>query len=239
MFLFNARVRSRIYSAAFLGVVLSLANLSPMVVQAHAQSCDDPGADPDADADNDGFADCEDECPADAGKSVEGYCGCFVADNDTDGDGLPYCGPTGRPGDECPGDAALTSQGRCGCGAVQRLDYDENGDRYSCEDVDGYYIPSSFAKVKTARSGTSAQLIVRPWQVAVEVFYRVDKKVNNKWRRVSAPRSVTIPAGSDAAPWATLTLSGLQKKNTYRVLFQYKNGELASQTRILTFVTKK
>ena len=41
------------------------------------------------DTDRDGFADCNDECPADSGKTVPGTCGCGVAETgDSDGDGV-------------------------------------------------------------------------------------------------------------------------------------------------------
>lgn len=45
----------------------------------------------DTDDDNDGFLDVDDGCPFDSNKSVEGICGCGVADVDADGDGVFAC----------------------------------------------------------------------------------------------------------------------------------------------------
>lgn len=65
------------------------------------------------DSDGDGVADCLDECPLDAAKTVVGICGCGVADSDADGDGTPDCQ------DGCPVDAGWIEPGMCGCGVVE------------------------------------------------------------------------------------------------------------------------
>jgi hypothetical protein len=43
------------------------------------------------DSDGDGTNDCTDTCPADAGKTAPGACGCGVADADTNGNGIADC----------------------------------------------------------------------------------------------------------------------------------------------------
>ena len=98
-----------------------------------------PVTDPcEADADGDGVFDCDDLCPADAGKSEPGVCGCGMSDADADGDGVADCIDEcpGSPdvdsdGDGvldcanlCPGDRGKTAPGVCGCGVA---DADTNG----------------------------------------------------------------------------------------------------------------
>lgn len=75
---------------------------------------------PDTDTDGDGIADCVDQCPSDASKSVPGSCGCGVADTDTDLDSTPDCT------DGCPTDPAKTVAGGCGCGTPD-TDADADG----------------------------------------------------------------------------------------------------------------
>lgn len=87
--------------------------------------CD--GFDDAADADGDGVPDGCDECPGDPLKSVEGICGCDIADTDNDGDGIPNCG------DQCPDDPHKLASGACGCG-VSDEDADGNGVP-DCEDT--------------------------------------------------------------------------------------------------------
>ena len=89
-----------------------------------------------ADADEDGYGDpaifivsCSqpvgyeddnlDECPDDPLKHETGFCGCGVADTDSDGDGTADCV------DGCPADANKTQPGICGCGVA---DTDTDGD---------------------------------------------------------------------------------------------------------------
>ncbi|MFC1839598.1 FG-GAP-like repeat-containing protein [Thermodesulfobacteriota bacterium] len=43
------------------------------------------------DSDNDGTPDYEDECPSDPNKITPGECGCWIADTDSDGDGIADC----------------------------------------------------------------------------------------------------------------------------------------------------
>ncbi|MCE9593407.1 MAG: thrombospondin type 3 repeat-containing protein [Planctomycetes bacterium] len=77
--------------------------------------------------DNDGALDCVDGCPADAGKTVPGVCGCGIPDTDTDGDGTPNCI------DGCPNDPNKIASGICGCGVA---DTDSDGDGAAdCNDV--------------------------------------------------------------------------------------------------------
>lgn len=76
----------------------------------------DDGADTDADGTPDGC----DECPTDPAKTLEGICGCGVAETDDDGDGVPNCG------DLCPNDPDKVAPGDCGCGASDE-DTNENG----------------------------------------------------------------------------------------------------------------
>ena len=66
-----------------------------------------------ADSDSDGTCDPQDGCPADAGKTAPGLCGCGVADTDSDADGTPNCL------DGCPNDAGKTAPGTCGCGVAE------------------------------------------------------------------------------------------------------------------------
>jgi hypothetical protein len=62
------------------------------------------------DTDGDNTADCDDECPDDANKILEGACGCGVEDKDTDKDGALDC-------DEfCDDDPNKIRPGDCGCG---------------------------------------------------------------------------------------------------------------------------
>ena len=59
--------------------------------------CEDlcPGA-PDVDSDNDLWVDCLDQCPTDPAKIDPGDCGCGVADEDLNGDGVSDCAETPR-----------------------------------------------------------------------------------------------------------------------------------------------
>jgi hypothetical protein len=52
-----------------------------------------PCFDPTLDTDMDGTPDCQDGCPYDKDKLEPGKCGCGVADNDSDGDGVIDCLP--------------------------------------------------------------------------------------------------------------------------------------------------
>jgi hypothetical protein len=71
--------------------------------------------------------DCQDACPADAGKTEPGVCGCGTADTDTDGDRTADCN------DACPADAGKVDPGVCGCGVS---DADSDGDRTAdCDDA--------------------------------------------------------------------------------------------------------
>ncbi len=82
----------------------------------------DVPADPcDLDADFDGVGDCEDECPADPGKTMPGVCGCGVVDADSDVDGTLDCD------DGCPLDGDKTEPGVCGCGISDEADSDQDG----------------------------------------------------------------------------------------------------------------
>lgn len=63
-----------------------------------------------------------DRCPENALKILPGFCGCNVADTDTDGDGTPDCN------DNCPEDPRKTEPGNCGCGVPQNWYPDCDGD---------------------------------------------------------------------------------------------------------------
>ncbi len=64
-----------------------------------------------------------DLCPDDAQKTVPGVCGCGVADDDTNDNGVPDCLDPGI--DLCPADPDKTEPGYCGCG-IADVDADEN-----------------------------------------------------------------------------------------------------------------
>jgi hypothetical protein len=81
---------------------------------------------PDTDSDSDGTADCQDQCPEDAGKTAPGECGCGQLDVDSDTDGEYDCD------DECPFDADKTLTGVCGC-SVAETDSDSDG-TLDCDD---------------------------------------------------------------------------------------------------------
>ena len=84
------------------------------------------------DGDGDGIASSCEGCPADAGKTDPGICGCGVADTpqnvaDDDGDGTVNCL------DGCPLDATKIAPGVCGCGIP---DEDSDGDGvFDCDDL--------------------------------------------------------------------------------------------------------
>lgn len=63
-----------------------------------------PGEDDNLDSDGDGVADCLDLCPADPAKTDPGACGCGVADEDVDNDGIADCDDD-QIGDPNDGDA--------------------------------------------------------------------------------------------------------------------------------------
>lgn len=80
-----------------------------------------------------------DGCPNDANKIAPGVCGCGVADDDTDNDGVEDCNgkffnATIRltlvllitAADNCPNDGNKTDPGVCGCG-VEDVDTDSDG----------------------------------------------------------------------------------------------------------------
>lgn len=68
----------------------------------------------------DGSGDGVDQCPDDDAKTEPGVCGCGVADEDTDSDGVLDCE------DACPQDPGKhADSGTCGCG---NSDADEDGD---------------------------------------------------------------------------------------------------------------
>ncbi|MEM7244468.1 MAG: thrombospondin type 3 repeat-containing protein [Acidobacteriota bacterium] len=79
------------------------------------------------------FVPCPDLCPDDLTKTEPGLCGCGVADDDVDDDGVPDCldncpstsnagqadaddDGLGNACDGCPDDAEKTEPGPCGCG---------------------------------------------------------------------------------------------------------------------------
>ena len=71
------------------------------------------------DHDGDGYdGACGDWCPTDPFKLAPGFCGCLVAETDTDGDGAPDCI------DDCPLDPHKTRPGICGCGVDDHADGD-------------------------------------------------------------------------------------------------------------------
>lgn len=110
--------------------------------------CED--ADDTPDRDNDGVPDCADECPDNPDKSIEGDCGCDVAETgDLDRDGVADCSDTcprnGNPDqsdtdgdglgdgcDGCPDDFNKSAVGLCGCGTPD-TDIDED-DIVDCRD---------------------------------------------------------------------------------------------------------
>ncbi|RLB58159.1 MAG: hypothetical protein DRI34_05685, partial [Deltaproteobacteria bacterium] len=71
----------------------------------------------------DGTPDCNDNCPADPGKTEPGACGCGVADSDGDGDGVADCN------DNCPADVnpGQTDSDSDGQGDVCDDDDDDDG----------------------------------------------------------------------------------------------------------------
>jgi Zn-dependent metalloprotease len=95
------------------------------------------------DADKDGTPDCADECPNDPKRTLAGFCGCGVAEDDFDSDLIPDCvdncitNPNtdqadsdsdgfGNACDGCVIDFDKQEAGVCGCGAVD-VDSDEDG----------------------------------------------------------------------------------------------------------------
>lgn len=86
------------------------------------------GVDCEGDADGDGVdGSCGDQCPDDPDKLLPGFCGCGLADIDSDQDGTPDCI------DGCPDDPDKTDPGVCGCGVS---DIDSDGDTVpDCIDV--------------------------------------------------------------------------------------------------------
>ncbi|MCA9515115.1 MAG: hypothetical protein KC635_09255, partial [Myxococcales bacterium] len=84
---------------------------------------------------------CADGCPEDPAKTAPGVCGCGVADDDGDGDGVADCV------DGCPADGAKAEAGACGCGVA-----DEDGDGDGVADcVDG--CPGDGAKASVGVCG--------------------------------------------------------------------------------------
>jgi len=62
----------------------------------------------------------EDSCPNHPNKYDAGYCGCGVADTNSDSNGTPNCL------DECPNDMTKIVPGACGCSTLDK-DTDEDG----------------------------------------------------------------------------------------------------------------
>ncbi|MGB0717144.1 MAG: lamin tail domain-containing protein, partial [Phycisphaerae bacterium] len=87
---------------------------------------DDEACEGDSDADGtDGR--CGDNCPDDPNKTEPGVCGCGVADDDSDADGVLDCN------DGCPFDPNKTEPGICGCGFA---DVDTDNDGFlDCEEI--------------------------------------------------------------------------------------------------------
>ena len=70
-----------------------------------------------------------DGCPFDVNKIAPGFCGCGVADTDTDADGTADCI------DGCPNDPNKTSPGLCGCGQAEPGSPCDDGDPGTANDV--------------------------------------------------------------------------------------------------------
>ena len=84
------------------------------------------------DYDGDGVGDVGDVCITDPNKTTSaGACGCGIADDDSDSDGIPDCiDPCPQDNnpfcvDECPNDPHKVAPGQCGCG---NKDFDSDGD---------------------------------------------------------------------------------------------------------------
>ncbi len=71
-----------------------------------------------------------DLCPDDPGKADPGECGCGIADDDSDGDGVADC----VDDDACSFDPDKTDPGVCGCG-IPEIDTDSDGTP-DCVDAD-------------------------------------------------------------------------------------------------------
>ena len=123
------------------------------------------------DSDGDGVTDACDGCPADAGKTAPGACGCGLSDTDADADGTPDCI------DLCPGfDDGLDDDGdgvpddcdECAAGD-DRLDCNHNAYADPCEvldgtadDLDGNGVPDECDMMPAALAEGCRSLTVTP-----------------------------------------------------------------------------
>jgi hypothetical protein len=215
-----------------LSALLTTATLDFTSSAAQAQGrCEDPTQDPNLDTDGDGESDCEDGCHEDPAKTEPGQCGCGAADTDSDGDLTANCA------DQCPTDRLQTSEGACGCGVVQRFDVDDNGEPYGCEDPTDFFINSNYVTVRVNRNRT-ATLSVRPWAGAVDFSYRIDKlQVTPRGSRYRAFRPLAtitnVSTGNNV-----VTIGGLSRGTTYRLVGVYAQGEGRSIPKTIIFRTR-